>query len=242
MLAQADDKRLSTGIPRQHAGQRRDKQPRKPRGHVIHHVIEPCTAPAELEVARRLVADHRIHGAHDFEQHERRQAAEHVPEQRARKAVGQVLAQAFNGGAAACGGIHPLGIAAYELADRGPRRRQVVTTECALDPPHVPDQIAEREQAVHDEGVQQPSERIGERSRRQHDRRDPTDPDDGEQHEQRDTAAVPVDAPTPQHVFHAGQRAPEQPDRMPAIRGVADSQIGKDRDTQRDRMSGEQRG
>ena len=103
---------------------RHDHEPGQPRRHVVHHVVEPRAAPAEAQIARRLVADHRVHRADDLEQHEPRQPAEHVPEHRADEAVGQVLAEALDRGAPAGGAVHAIGVAADERAHGAARARR----------------------------------------------------------------------------------------------------------------------
>src|SRR5216117_168674 len=54
-------------LPAREGGQQRrdgsNDQPRDAGWQIVHDVIEPCTTPAKSEVAWRLVADHRIHGA-----------------------------------------------------------------------------------------------------------------------------------------------------------------------------------
>ena len=52
-----------------------------------------------------------------------------------------------------------VGVAADERAHRATRARQVAVADRALDPPHVMQQIAEREQAVEKECVDEPRQR-----------------------------------------------------------------------------------
>ena len=103
----------------------RQQQPGEPRRHVVHHVVEPRAGPAETQVARRAVADHRVERRRDLEQHEAGDAADGVPADGAGDAVGQALGQALDGGAAAGGGIEPIGVADDQRADRGARAVEI---------------------------------------------------------------------------------------------------------------------
>ena len=73
--AKADSPRLAARTGREQRGEAGNHQPGQSRRHEVHHVVEPRAAPAEAQVARRLVADHRVHRAHDLEQHEPGQPA-----------------------------------------------------------------------------------------------------------------------------------------------------------------------
>src|SRR5262245_3715370 len=78
------------------------QQPGQPRWYIVHEIIEPSAAPAEAYIGRRFVANHRIHGAGQFEEKQTREAGKHIPKKRTQKSINEVLAQAFDCCTAAC--------------------------------------------------------------------------------------------------------------------------------------------
>jgi hypothetical protein len=59
---------------------------------IVHQVVEARAAPTEAKIALRFVSHHRVHRADYFEQHHTGNTDERIPEHRADKAVGEVLA------------------------------------------------------------------------------------------------------------------------------------------------------
>ncbi len=230
MLPQTDTPRLPARQTGRDQRDGHDDEPGQARGHVVHHVVQPRAAPSESQVLRRLVTHHRIHGADDLEQHEPRQAREHIPEHGAHETVGEVLAEALDRGATARGAVHAIRVAADECAHGEARAGHVIAPHGRFDPPHVVQEIAKREQRVDNEHVHQPGRARRDRKRERHDRCKCRQPQDDEQNEEQDSTAVAVGAGCTQPRFEPLQRPARR-----AVRGAPDKpgHPGSDRSRRR---------
>ena len=150
------------------------------------------------------------------------------PEQRAHEAIRQVLAEALDGGAAAGGRIHVGGVSSDERAHSATRTRKVVVADRSLDPPHVVQQIPEREQAVEKECVDEPRQKHRYRDRCSESRDDDAERDGSKRDEQQHAASVPVEPSCAQPPFDPRQRRADEPDGMPGIHRIANDEIGDD--------------
>src|SRR5258708_3374378 len=65
-------------------------QPRQPRRHIVHQVVEPRAAPSKSQIARCFVSHHGVHGADDLKEYETWQSTEHIPEHRTDEPVREV--------------------------------------------------------------------------------------------------------------------------------------------------------
>ena len=239
VLSQTDPPRFPARQTWRHQRDAYDDEPGQARGHVVHHVVQARAAPSESQVLRRLVAHHRIHGADDLEQHEPGQAREHIPEHGAHETVGEVLAEALDRGATARGAVHAIRVPADEGAHGEARAGHVIAPDGRFDPPHVVQQIAEREQRVDNEHVHQPGGTRRDRKRERHDRCECRQPQDDEQDEEQDSADVAVGAGRTEASFEPLQRPACEPYGVRWIDRVTQDQIDRDGDHQGRRLGRE---
>ncbi len=115
-------------------------------------------------------------------------AAERVPEEGADETVGEIFAEAFDGGAAAAFDVHGLSIAADQHGDGGTGSRESVGLGFAFDAGGVGEKIAQGEEGIEEEEMDDPGEGAGE------DREGVKDSahDESQKHEKRDAPAASV--------------------------------------------------
>jgi hypothetical protein len=102
-------------------------------------------------------------------------------------------------------------------------------------------QIAERQQAVHEESMEEPRERRRDARCPAHKRGHGANPSRCEQEKQHDAADVSIETQAPERVLNRGQRPADEAYGMPAIGGIAKGEVGKDGDREYQRIAGEER-
>ena len=115
-------------------------------------------------------------------------------------------------------------------------RRELRKIHRLLDAPHVADEIAEREEAVDEERVREPGCGRAEPRQPEDDQHRAADPAHRELDEEQHAAEVAIHADPSQEVFVRGECLAHQADWVQRIDGIADREIGRDRDEQDDRL------
>ena len=145
----------------------------------VDEIVEPGGRPAEIAVARREVADHRVGGVDRLVGEEPRQPQQQEPEGRCDDAVGEVLGGQLDGGAADVRLVEAAGFAADDARHRRPRGRKAVGKGIGDRPDVVVERATGDEHRSNDRGSD-PAEREGAETqlqpkadeRRQHDHDD----------------------------------------------------------------------
>jgi adenosylcobyric acid synthase len=132
-VAQHDRDRVAGAAAPGEYGGGGDHEPAEPRRDQVQKIVEACRRPAEFAVMGALVADHAVERVRHLVAEEQRQSADEVPEHRGDDAVAEVFGEALDRGAGDARGVEGIGVAADDVADRGPPGRHSAAVERARD-------------------------------------------------------------------------------------------------------------
>ena len=118
----------SEGVAGGGAGQgesgKREQSAGQARGGEVDDIVETGGGPAKCLMARRAVADHAVGGVDRFVGGDTGQSQQRKPERGRDNAIGGVLGEAFDGGAANGGFVEAGGVAADDAGDASAAFRQ----------------------------------------------------------------------------------------------------------------------
>jgi len=136
------------------------QHPGHPGRNQVDQIVQPGRGPAELQIPRRPVPDHRVEGVHRPVAEHPRHPGHRGPEQRRDHGVRGVLGHRLDRGPGQVGGLEPGRIAGAQMRQPLPGGSQVAGLQCPGHRRSLPDQAGTSER---DPGGQRGDQHLGHR-------------------------------------------------------------------------------